>query len=106
MSAFYEIANAETLCGEVTNVGMNKEISIRTLVEKIAGLLGVEVTIGSDPTRVRPASSEVDRLVCDNTKILTYTNWRPRFNLKDGLYQTIEWFRERTQNYKQGFYYV
>ena len=34
-------------------------------------------------------------LLADNTKLREGTGWKPRYNLGDGLRQTIEWWESR-----------
>ena len=48
---------------------MNHEISIKDLVEKISKITNKKITVLSDKKRIRPEKSEVNRLVCDNSKI-------------------------------------
>lgn len=103
---FYEIFNAEALFGEITNIGMSDEISVGDLANKIAGLLNTNVIINSDNQRVRPQNSEVERLFCDNKKILKYTNWKPDYNLEKGLVETIEWLKNNISLYKPELYNV
>jgi len=90
---FFEIYKSEKLYGEFTNIGMKNEISVGDLVRKIADLLGVRVNIKSDNQRVRPDKSEVERLFCNNTKIIENTNWKPDFDLEKGLIETIKWLK-------------
>ena len=90
---FISIAQSNDLYGEVVNIGTNSEISIQALIEIISNLMKVEVSINIDHERVRPEGSEVDRLVCENKKILSHTNWSPAFTLEQGLIQTIDWLK-------------
>ncbi len=96
-----EVFRSHTLYGEVTNIGMNAEISIAELVDMIGSIMGRQLFIAEENERKRPIGSEVERLRCDNTKILQKTSWRPKFELQDGLKRTIEWF-SNTKN--QAFY--
>ncbi len=105
-TAFLEIAKSDGLSGEVTNVGMNKEISVHELTKLIARLMDANVEIVTDEQRVRPDNSEVERLICDNSKIMRLTNWRPQYTLEDGLRETIEWLSRNTHLYKSQFYNV
>lgn len=105
-NGFLEIAQASELIGQATNIGMNKEISIKDLVAKITDLLDVDIKINSSQERLRPERSEVDRLLCDNSKILKYTNWRPSYDLSSGLTQTIEFLRANSHYYKSEQYNV
>jgi NAD dependent epimerase/dehydratase len=80
--------------GEVIQLGSGTEISIGDLVNKIAGLMGKEVAVERDARRVRPSSSEVDRLLCDPGEASRLLGWKPRLSLEDGLRLTIDWFTE------------
>ena len=39
--------------------------------------MDVELSIKSTDERIRPENSEVERLFCDNTKLLEQTAWKP-----------------------------
>ena len=97
---FHEIFRSDASRGEITNVGTNTEISVSELVQTIARLLRVNVTVAQDDRRVRPAASEVERLRCDNAKILRQTGWRPLHSLEQGLGETIEWLKLHQARYK------
>ena len=105
-AAFLEIYQSEQLFGQVTNVGMNSEISIGELAQKIMNLLEVELPIIQEFQRVRPTSSEVNRLVCNNQKLLDHTNWKPLFDMVKGLKQTMIWFRQKGFSQKLNRYHV
>jgi nucleoside-diphosphate-sugar epimerase len=64
----------------------------------------VDVTVVRDDKRVRPAASEVERLRCDNAKILGLTGWRPLHTLEQGLGETIEWFKCHQTRYRPELY--
>lgn len=103
---FLEIFQSTSLFGEVTNIGMNSEISIESLVYKIGDLMAKEIVIKSDDLRIRPKKSEVERLFCDNTKIINNTNWKPDYNLETGLIETIKWVQENIHHFKTNIYNV
>jgi dTDP-glucose 4,6-dehydratase len=103
---FLEIYNSNKLFGEVTNIGMKNEIAVGDLVNKIASLLNVELTIRTEDQRVRPGQSEVERLFCDNSKIIANTEWEPDYDLENGLIETIEWLRRNIDLYKPDIYNV
>lgn len=105
VEGFVEISNSN-VAGQAINVGMNKEISMGSLARTIADLMNVPITIETDDQRVRPVHSEVERLRCDNTKIFECTGWRPKYNLREGLTETINWFRENFNIYKADIYNV
>jgi len=105
-NGFLEIAKSDRLFGEITNIGMNIEISIGNLAELIIQLMGDKVEIIYDSQRIRPEKSEVKRLCCDNSKLLQNTSWRPKYTLEKGLKETIEWFKNNLDIYKSGKYNV
>jgi len=92
-NAFMHIYNTDSLFGEVTNIGMNSEISIGDLTDLIAKLMDSDITIESLKERIRPGNSEVERLFCDNAKLLKHTSWKPNYTLKQGLGEVIEWMK-------------
>lgn len=105
-NGFIEIAKSDKLLGEITNVGMNDEISIGDLAKLIAGLTKVELKIVSDERRFRPDKSEVQQLRCDNSKLLKHTNWISQYDLKKGLLETIEWMKSNMNHYKPQIYNI
>jgi len=105
-SGFLEIYKSTDLFGTATNIGMDQEISIGDLVHKIADIIGVSITINSDKDRVRPHNSEVNRLMCDNSKIIKHTSWKPSYNLDQGLAETINWMKSFQDKYKHNRYNV
>ena len=74
----------------------------------IAEIMETDITIETEEQRKRPEKSEVDRLLCDNTKIFELTGFKPTFSLRQGLEQTIEWFRnpDNLRRYKTEIYNV
>lgn len=105
-NGFLQIALAEGLFGEITNIGMSEEITIGDLVKLIAKLIGTEVEIRSDEQRIRPDKSEVERLFCNNSKILVNTQWTPAYSLESGLTETIEWIKNNLSYFKTDIYNV
>jgi len=105
-NGFYQIADADGLFGQITNIGMSEEITIGNLVQLIARLIGSNVEILSDEQRIRPDKSEVERLFCDNTKIKSNTSWNPDYTLISGLTETIDWIKNNLSYYKSDIYNV
>ncbi len=105
-NGFLQIALADGLFGEITNIGMSEEITIGDLVKLIAKQIGAEVEIRSDEQRIRPDKSEVERLFCNNSKILANTQWKPNYTLESGLIETIEWIKNNLSYFKTNIYNV
>lgn len=105
-AGFLAIARSEQSLGEVTNIGMNHEISIGDLAALIASIVGVKAEITDDQERIRPSKSEVERLMCDNSKIMANTGWRPQYDLRRGLEETVRFMKEHLHLYKTDSYVV
>ena len=50
--------------------------------------------MSTDDTRVRPDNSEVERLLCDNTRAREWCGWEPQVSLEEGLQRTSDWVRD------------
>ncbi|MBS1765445.1 MAG: SDR family NAD(P)-dependent oxidoreductase [Bacteroidetes bacterium] len=105
-NGFLAIAKNNALNGTVTNIGMKDEISVGDLALMIAKLMNKNINIITDQQRVRPDKSEVERLFCDNTKIISNTDWRPQHTLEEGLRQTIKFLESNLHLYKPDVYNV
>jgi UDP-glucose 4-epimerase len=70
--------------------------------------MGVEIEIRTEEQRLRPESSEVDRLFSDSSAIGVAASWKPSHTLQEGLLATIEWFSEprNLARYKPDQYHV
>lgn len=112
VNGFISVCESENSLGEVINIGSNFEISIKDTVELIAEVMNVEVKIETDPARLRPQNSEVDRLWADNSKAKQLTGWEPKYagkeGLRRGLAETAEWFTNKSnlRGYKPTVYNV
>lgn len=106
VNGFVEISKSGELFGEITNIGMNVEISIRDLIDLICSIMSVEIEVVSDERRIRPEGSEVERLLCNNEKIIRTTDWKPVYNLESGLQKTIDWLGSNMEFYKPDLYNV
>jgi NAD dependent epimerase/dehydratase len=99
-------APAEQVVGESFNAGTGDEISIGATAEMISALMGRPVPVRLENERLRPANSEVMRLVCDNSKLRAATGWAPAHDLASGLKLTIDWFLDPANlaKYRPGTY--
>jgi NAD dependent epimerase/dehydratase len=106
VNGFLAVAKTEIYNGEVVNIGSGIEISVEQLVILISEIIGKEVRIIPDEFRIRPVNSEVERLLCDNSKITSITGWKPKYDLRSGLAETINWFKKNLTKYKSDIYNV
>ena len=107
-AAYEKILKSKKLIGQVTNVGVDSEISIKNLISKISKILKIKLIPVVEKKRVRPQKSEVLRLKCDNTKIKKMTNWKPKYEIDEGLKKLIKWIKEgdNLKNYKPEDYNI
>jgi NAD dependent epimerase/dehydratase len=105
---FMQLAECEAAVGETVNIGSNSEIAIRDLVNLIQEVLGSDISVEADDERIRPKSSEVERLWCDNGKIHSMTGFTPAVPLREGLKRTAAWIHkpENLRKYKADIYNV
>ena len=73
------------------NIGSGREISIGDLVRLLVQITGSDADLVTEEARLRPPGSEVERLLCDNTRAREWTGWVPEVSLEDGLARTSEW---------------
>ncbi|HUN53853.1 MAG TPA: SDR family NAD(P)-dependent oxidoreductase [Smithella sp.] len=99
-----KISRCKKLSGSVTNIGSGFEISVKDLALEIADICGVKIGFHLSKDRKRPPKSEVERLYCDNSKLAQNTKWQPRFTLRQGLKQTIDWIKDNLHHYKTELY--
>lgn len=92
--------------GQTLNLGSGREISIGDLVQLIARLTATQPVVETDAVRLRPRSSEVERLLADSTLATKILGWKPRVALEEGLQLTINWVRHHMDRYRTGVYVV
>ncbi len=92
-AGFLAIAGSDAAIGRVVNIGRGDDLTIGELVEKIATLIGRPIRVEADPARVRPAASEVGRLLAGTALARELMGWGPRYTLEQGLAETIDWVR-------------
>lgn len=103
-NGFVEIAKSDKVLGEEINIATQDEISIAKLGQEMIAQINPEAKIITDDIRIRPEKSEVERLLGSNQKIMQLTNWKPEYDLKAGLAETIEWLKNNLDRYKTDIY--
>ena len=99
-NGFLAAAMSDAIVGQTVNLGSGFEISIQETAETIAKLMNVELKLANDEQRIRPESSEVERLHASIQKAKEVLGWQPQLKglegFKAGLKQTIDWFSNPT----------
>lgn len=89
----------ESAQGKAINLGAGWDVSIGEVVDLCGKLIGTPYTVVEEPARIRPNSSEVERLWSDNRLAQKVLGWTPISSSKekfvDGLQETISWWRLR-----------
>lgn len=106
VAGFLALAECDAAVGQEVNIATGVEISIGELAKELIDQINPNAKIVSEQQRVRPDQSEVERLLGDNAKIKSLTDWRPRYDLKAGLAETIAWMRENIERYKSDIYNI
>jgi nucleoside-diphosphate-sugar epimerase len=55
---------------------------------------GRRLPIRSDPSRRRPAGTDINELVADRRRAAAMLGWTPAVSLEDGLNRTLKWMME------------
>lgn len=106
VEGFIRAAIAPAIEGESINLGVGTEISIGDLAKTVARLMGKKPLLRIDKKRQRDDSSEVQRLLSDNTKARRLLKWAPQVSLEEGLQKTIAWIETNLNMYKVDSYVV
>ena len=104
VEGFVAIASCDAAIGRAVNIGRGNDISIGELVEMIAKRLGVPLQVESDEQRIRPAASEVERLLAGTSLAKSLWGWESRYSLERGLDETIAWVRENLHRFRVDAY--
>lgn len=96
-AGFIQALDCDAAVGETINIGSGFEISVGETAQLLAEAAGSKARIVCDSERLRPAASEVERLLADTAKAARLFGWQPahggREGFRRGLEQTVEWFR-------------
>ena len=107
-SAYIAIASVDGVDGQEINISSGEGITIGEAAKKIIKIIGRKIKIESDSTRLRPNSSEVERLIGSCEKLKKLTGWKPKYTFEEGLKETINWYSKpkNLARYKSGVYNI
>lgn len=106
VDGFIRVAESDACIGQEVNLGTGSEITIGHLVERIVTLVGREVEVKQAEERMRPATSEVRRLLSDNRRAWELAGWAPAVDLDTGLQATIDWMSSSRDLYQPDRYRI
>jgi UDP-glucose 4-epimerase len=79
---------AEEASGHVFNIACGKRITLNQLVKKLKGILNSPL----DPIYTDPRPGDVKHSLADISKAERILNYKPTYNMEEGLHETVEWF--------------
>ena len=106
VEGFLAVAASSKSVGEIINIGSGRGVTIGQTAKLIMKLTGRRAEIKTESRRMRPARSEVFKLLCDNSKARKLLGWKPRFTLEQGLVRTIDYIKANLADYKADLYNV
>jgi NAD dependent epimerase/dehydratase len=106
VAAFLGVAEADGVEGEVFNVGSGIGRTVAELAELVQSVAGTRKPVEQEEARVRPAASEVERLVCDYAKAERAFGYRPAVALEDGLRALRDFVAQNPPREDAGVYRV
>ena len=108
VNGFIALAESDEAVGQEVNIATGIEHSIGDVVDTLIKEINPNATVNLDQQRVRPAESEVQRLIGDNRLMTRLTHWQPEYDLQQGLNETVAWFREpqNLERYKAFLYNI
>jgi len=104
VNGFIRAAETAGVIGGAFNLGTGVEVTIGQLADLIIDITGRQVRIEVDPNRIRPAKSEVQRLLSDNSLARQKIEWQPEVTLEEGLQRTIKWISEHLEYFNPDVY--
>lgn len=103
---FIELSKCDTAIGREVNIATGREISIGDLAQKLIDMIRPGTRIVCEEQRLRPADSEVERLLGSNKLLYSLTGFKPQTSMDEGLKLTVEWIRKHFEFYKADRYNI
>lgn len=85
--------------GEVVQFATGRSWSVQDIINVVNEVLGISCRVEMSEFRKRPNSSEVLHLLGSNEKAFNLLKWIPSVSFRDGLCRTIDYIRDRKDEY-------
>ena len=99
-AGFMALAGCGAAIGQEVNIATGREISIGQLAEELIRQINPAAKIVTDDDRLRPAASEVERLLGSAEKMKALTGWQPAYTFEEWLAETVAWIQNNLEEYK------
>jgi GDP-4-dehydro-6-deoxy-D-mannose reductase len=91
----YYLAITLGVPGDVYNIGSGQSHSISELLEVLLSYSRVDITVETDPERLRPSDVPVVR--CDASKFRGLTGWEPTIPFESSLRDVLDYWRRQVR---------
>jgi len=92
VAGFLTLAERREAVGRALNVGSGTARTVREVVDVVGRVLGRELQVVQDPSRVRPEQSEVMEL-CADARVARSLGWKPEVAFEDGIRHVVDFMR-------------
>ena len=106
VAGYVAAATTPGIAGETINLGTGETRTIGDFAGRILELMGMDKPIVQEAGRMRPAKSEVGKLVSDNAKAKRLMGWAPEVSVDEGLRATIEFIGAHRHLFRTSGYVV
>jgi NAD dependent epimerase/dehydratase len=104
VAGFVAAAESDTAIGRTVQLGTGTDHSIGDIVDTVGEILGRPLEVELDEQRVRPAGSEVMRLISSPRLAHELLDWTPSYDLRAGLETTLAWVEANLHRFRVGDY--
>ncbi len=106
VEGFLAAARSDAAVGRTVQLGTGYDVTVGEIVEMVGDIVGRQLTVELDAQRVRPAASEVMRLISDPSLAKELMGWEPTVGLRAGLERTVEWIAANQDRFRVGEYTI
>lgn len=87
----YHLALERGIAGDVYNIGSERAVSIRTVLDLLLQFSRMPIRVHQDPARFRPSDTPV--MYCDASKFRRQTGWQTTIPLEQSLHDILNYWR-------------
>ena len=106
VTGFIRAATSGEAEGRTLQLGTGTDHSIGDMVAAVGRVIGRELEVVTDPARIRPAGSEVMRLISDPSRMKETTGWQAETGLDEGIGLMTEWISANLDRFRPDEYAV
>ncbi len=106
VAGFLAAAATPAADGRTLQLGTGTDHSVADMVAAVGRAVGRELDVREDAQRVRPAASEVMRLISAPDLMHEVTGWAPRWTLDEGVAALVTWVDAHRDAFRPGDYAV